>query len=66
MHLTGPGTAVPPQRFMQAECWAALQVAPQFPQLNARSHALLTKVLLGGRALGVVLARDVRADAMTA
>lgn len=47
MYLTGLGTAVPPQRFTQTECWAALQRAPQFPQLNARSHALLRKVLSG-------------------
>ena len=47
MYLTGLGTAVPPKRFTQAECWAALQQAPQFPNLNPRSHALLKKVLSG-------------------
>jgi alkylresorcinol/alkylpyrone synthase len=47
MFLTGLGTAVPPQRFTQMECWAALQQSSQFPQLNARSRALLTKVLSG-------------------
>jgi hypothetical protein len=41
------GTAVPPRRFTQPECLAALQNAPQFLQLNARSHALLKKVLTG-------------------
>ena len=45
MYLIGLGTAVPPRRFTQQECLAALQHAPQFPQLNARSHALLKKVL---------------------
>jgi len=45
MYLIGLGTAVPPRRFTQLECLAALQHAPQFPQLNARSHALLKKVL---------------------
>jgi predicted naringenin-chalcone synthase len=45
--LIGLGTAVPPRRFTQPECWAALQHAPQFPQLNARSRALLKKVLTG-------------------
>lgn len=45
MYLTGLGTAVPPRRFTQAECLAALQHAPQFPRLNARSQALLRKVL---------------------
>jgi len=47
MFLTGLGTAVPPRRFTQMECWAALQQSPQFPQLNARSRALLKKVLSG-------------------
>jgi alkylresorcinol/alkylpyrone synthase len=47
MYLNGLGTAVPPRRFTQAECWEALQHAPQFPRLNARSHALLRKVLSG-------------------
>ena len=47
MYLTGLGTAVPPRRFTQAECWEALQQSPQFPNLNARSHAILRKVLSG-------------------
>jgi len=47
MYLTGIATAVPPRRFTQAEGWAAVQLAPQFAQLNSRSHALLRKVLLG-------------------
>src|ERR1039458_7799503 len=47
MFLTGLGTAVPPRRFTQMECWAALQQSPQFPQLAARSRALLKKVLSG-------------------
>lgn len=47
MFVTGLGTAVPPGRFTQAECWAALQAAPQFPLLKPRSHALLRKVLSG-------------------
>jgi alkylresorcinol/alkylpyrone synthase len=47
MFLNGFGTAVPPRRFTQMECWAALQKSPQFPQLDARSRALLKKVLSG-------------------
>ncbi len=47
MYLSGLGTAVPPRRFKQSECWEAVQDAPQFPQLNARSHALLRKVFSG-------------------
>ncbi len=47
MFLTGLGTAVPPRRFTQRECWTAFQRAPQFPRLNARARALLKKVLSG-------------------
>jgi len=47
MYLTGIGTAVPQRRFTQLECWAALECAPQFPQLNKRSRELLRKVLSG-------------------
>ena len=47
MYLSGLGTAVPPRRFTQVECWEALQQAPQFSQLDARSRALLRKVLSG-------------------
>src|ERR1039458_6001076 len=47
MYLTGLGTAVPPRRFTQAECLAAMQHSPQFPRLNTRSQRLLRKVLCG-------------------
>ncbi len=47
MYLTGIGTAVPRNRYTQAECWAALQQAPQFSRLHPRSHAVLRKVLAG-------------------
>jgi alkylresorcinol/alkylpyrone synthase len=47
MYLTGLATAVPPRRFKQTECWAALQHAPQFSQLSARSHALIRQALSG-------------------
>ncbi|MCX6968380.1 MAG: stilbene synthase [Verrucomicrobia bacterium] len=45
MFLTGLATAVPPHRFTQWECWAAIQNAPLFPRLNARARAILQKVL---------------------
>ena len=47
MYLTGIGTSVPPNRYTQAQCWAALQRAPQFSHLTPRSHAVLRKVLNG-------------------
>ena len=51
MYLTGIAAAAPSPSFTQAECWAALQNAPQFAQLNARSHAVLKKVLSGGNGI---------------
>lgn len=47
MYLTGIGTAVPRNRYTQAQCWTAMQQAPQFAQLNPRSQAVLRKVLAG-------------------
>jgi len=47
MFITGLGTATPPKRYTQRECWEALRAAGQFAQLNLRSRAVLKKVLLG-------------------
>ena len=47
MFITGIGTAAPPKRYAQRECWEALRAAGQFAQLNLRSRAVLKKVLLG-------------------
>jgi predicted naringenin-chalcone synthase len=47
MFITGLGTATPTWLYSQAECWDALQRAPQFSKLNSRSRALAKKVLLG-------------------
>lgn len=47
MYLTGIGTAVPSERFTQAQCYEALQEAPPFWRLQPRSQALLKKVLGG-------------------
>jgi predicted naringenin-chalcone synthase len=46
MFITGLGSAAPPHKFTQAECWQALVAAPQFPHLSSRSRAILKKVLL--------------------
>jgi alkylresorcinol/alkylpyrone synthase len=45
MFLTGLGIAVPPQRYTQSECWAAVQQSPLLPELDTRARALLKKVL---------------------
>src|SRR6185503_8381177 len=47
MFIIGLGTATPPHRHQQRECWEALQVAEPFSSLSNRSKAILKKVLLG-------------------
>ena len=47
MFITGLGTATPPKRFLQKECWDAAQGAEEFRQLTPRSRAIVKKVLLG-------------------
>jgi alkylresorcinol/alkylpyrone synthase len=47
MFVIGVGSATPPNRFTQAQCWDALVASPQFPNLSGRSKAILKKVLLG-------------------
>jgi predicted naringenin-chalcone synthase len=47
MFITGIGTATPPHRFSQAECWKAVQESAQFRKLKPRSKIILKKVLTG-------------------
>jgi alkylresorcinol/alkylpyrone synthase len=47
MYIIGLGTATPPNRYSQQECWAALKSSARFRELNARSQAILKKVLTG-------------------
>jgi polyketide synthase Type III len=51
MHILGLGTATPPHRYTQAECWAAMQASPQFPELTARARTILETVLLGNNGI---------------
>jgi alkylresorcinol/alkylpyrone synthase len=51
MFLIGLGTAVPPNRYTQRECYDALQTAPFLGALQPRSRALLRKVLLGANGI---------------
>jgi alkylresorcinol/alkylpyrone synthase len=51
MFVTGLGTAVPPDRYTQRECFEALQTAPFLSTLQPRSRALLRKVLLGANGI---------------
>jgi alkylresorcinol/alkylpyrone synthase len=47
MFIIGLGTAAPPQRYAQRECWDAVKGLPQIAQLKPRSQAILKKVLCG-------------------
>ncbi len=47
MFIIGIGTAAPPHRYTQTECWIALQESSRFRELNRRSQAVLRKVLTG-------------------
>ena len=63
MFITGLGTATPPHRYTQAECWAAFQAAPQFAQLDRRARATLQRVLLHDNGIRTrALALDTLAD----
>lgn len=46
MFITGLGTATPPHRYTQVQCWEAFQAAAQFALLDRRARATLQKVLL--------------------
>jgi len=47
MFLNGLGTAVPPDRYPQRECFNALEASRVYGGLQPRSRAILRKVLLG-------------------
>lgn len=47
MFIIGIGTATPPQRYTQADCWRTVQHCPAYQKLNSRSKAILKKVLTG-------------------
>jgi alkylresorcinol/alkylpyrone synthase len=52
MFIIGLGTAAPPQRYAQTECWEALQASTRFHELAPRSRAILRKVLTGNNGIG--------------
>jgi predicted naringenin-chalcone synthase len=53
MFITALGTAAPAHRYSQRQCWEALCASPQFPALQARSRAILRKVLLGSNGIAM-------------
>ena len=51
MFIAGLGTATPPNRYTQAQCWAALRGDRQFAQLDKSARAILQRVLLGNNSI---------------
>ena len=51
MFITGTGTATPPKRYLQSECWDAALDEPSIQKLSPRSRALIKKVLLGNNGI---------------
>jgi alkylresorcinol/alkylpyrone synthase len=47
MFILGIGTATPPHRYSQKECWETLQTSVRFQEFTPRSRAILKKVLTG-------------------
>ena len=67
MFITGLGTATPPQSYTQAQCWEALQAAPQFALLERRARTTLQRVLLHDNGIRTrSLALDSLADVFAA
>lgn len=66
MFIVGAGSATPPNRFTQPQCWDALVVSKEFPALPGRSKAILKKVLLGENGIDTrYLALDRLGEAFT-
>ena len=62
MFIVGLGTAAPPRRYAQRECWEALQGVTLFAHLTPRSRAILKKVLCGENGIAT---RHLALDALT-
>jgi predicted naringenin-chalcone synthase len=45
--VSGLGTAAPPQRYSQAQCWEAFRACEHYRRLGRRAQALVEQVLLG-------------------
>src|SRR5215471_7543661 len=51
MHIIGLGTAAPPQRYTQRECWEVFQHSTLCRQLGTRGRAIVKKVLTGNNGI---------------
>jgi alkylresorcinol/alkylpyrone synthase len=47
MFIIGTGTATPPHRYSQQECWTTLKASDRFQRMSLRSKAIMKKVLTG-------------------
>jgi len=47
MFIIGIGTATPPHRYSQQECWTTLKASARFQKMGLRSRAIMKKVLTG-------------------
>ena len=45
MFIQGVGTATPPHKYTQRQCWETLQASSYLPNLSSRSQAIIRKVL---------------------
>src|SRR5882672_7866070 len=51
MFITGLGTASPPHRYAQTDCWEVFRHSPFSNQLSPRSRAIVKKVLIGNNGI---------------
>ena len=51
MFIAGIGTATPPTRYLQTECWDVANTSPLVQKLTLRSRAILKKVLLSNNGI---------------
>src|SRR5438093_11162049 len=51
MFIMGLGTATPPNRYLQTDCWTAAQEEKQFRQLTPRARAIVKKILFGNNGI---------------
>lgn len=47
MFIIGTGTATPPHRYSQQECWTTLKNSARFADMSLRAKAIMKKVLTG-------------------
>jgi predicted naringenin-chalcone synthase len=47
MFIIGTGTATPPHRYSQQECWTTLKDSARFEEMSLRARAIMKKVLTG-------------------